>query len=132
MDVMKETRSLVKEWCANYYSIENYCYWYSGKCKYFQDSDVLPQCKYFEKNVLPIDSELENEYYHDRDTGINPNIKEKIFIHCKRCNERIEVKSNRQKYCAKCKVQNNRENTKNRVKKIREKTLMETWSNVTL
>ena len=124
MKSINKIKRLVKNQCASYFpqqgAVNHYCCMVDWVCLFHRDIDKT-RCKYFEQCVLPLDEDLEWEYRkeHELTGGICSQAKPKIK--CKRCSEYIEAKSNRQQYCDGCKKINDREKSKLRMSKKRQK-----------
>jgi hypothetical protein len=133
-------QGLTKEQCAyhenNYNGHLNFCLTGEcpdNKCIYFYDSKddyYFIRCKYFEECVLPLDKQLEAIYYAKIEAEKNKKqltnkeieeikIKNKVTIECLKCKKEFKPTSNRQKYCNKCKKDNQKDNQKEWIKNKR-------------
>lgn len=125
MKNINKIKRLIKNQCACHIaelcSIPHYCCYRDGVCIYFGELEELPRCKYFEEGVLPVDSDLEYEYRDERRMDMLQAKKAKPKVKCELCGNIFEANSNRQKCCEKCSRIRNREQTRVRVKKARNK-----------
>ena len=121
MKNVNRIKRLVKSDCAGYFSGNDYCCSKDGTCVFFEETEQLPCCIYFEEGVLPLDVDLEFEYSQERQTDVSKNRKAKPIVKCQRCFMAFDANSNRQHYCENCKKINNREKAKLRKRKSREK-----------
>lgn len=121
MKNINKVKRLVKDDCAGYSTENNYCCSVDGACLFFRDNEKLPCCRYFEEGILPLDKDLEYEYRQERQMGLTQNRQIKPKVKCQRCSKSFDANSNRQHFCESCKKINDREKTKLRMKKAREK-----------
>lgn len=77
-------------------------------------------CPYFMRSVLPVDEQLFHDYieHFPDDYPLKPDAKSLPDV-CERCGGRYKKASNRQKYCASCRVQVRKEQAKRRMKNKR-------------
>lgn len=125
MKNINKLKRIIKKECANYFtgqnSINHYCCIVDGVCLFFGDEEN-ERCNYFEEGVLPLDGDLEREYYSELNIDCEiKGDKPKPRIRCKRCGKHIEANSNRQRYCEKCKKIIKREQARASMKKKRDK-----------
>jgi len=125
MKNINRTKSLIKKECAGYlsqqYSIKNYCCSNDGVCIFYIDSKVLPNCKYFEEGVLPLNAALEIDYLREHNMELPINRKAKSKVKCEKCGESFDANSNRQKHCEKCRKIVKKEQARERQSKLRDK-----------
>ena len=115
-------KRLVKSDCAGYFSENNYCCSKDGICVFFEECEQLPNCKYFEVGVLPLNADLEYEYRQEHQMAVVHKIPVKTNSKCGRCNLYFEAASNRQNYCEKCKKIVKREQSRLSMQKKRNKS----------
>jgi hypothetical protein len=84
-----------------------------GECVVTIQTDSMPGnvCPVFMRTVLPVDSELMNEYleYFPPDYPLKK--KRRNMKPCDKCGDKFEAKSNRAKYCEHCRKVAKREQT---------------------
>jgi len=98
---MKNIKILIKQECANFNYDDNSCYPLGEICRFYDENNNLPRCKYFENGVLPLESDLEYQYREERKMSlIGFQIQEYI---CERCKKTFTRTSEDQKYCKICK-----------------------------
>lgn len=124
MQNKNKIKQLVKNNCACFlgdkHGISNYCCLKDGSCVFFDNANPLPSCRYFENGVLPIDEQMEREYKLERNMAVD-RLTAKPKVNCKKCSDTFEANSNRQHYCEKCRDKNTREQSKLRMRKLRQK-----------
>lgn len=123
MNNINKIKKLIKAECAGYfteqYSIHHYCCNMDGACLFFGDIEN-PDCKYFEKSILPLDIDLEHEYRKERKIDTLQIKQAKPRIKCERCKDIFSANSNRQKHCEKCSKIIKREQDKKRQQRRRD------------
>ncbi|MEA4987644.1 MAG: hypothetical protein VB095_06255 [Anaerovorax sp.] len=126
MKNINKIKALIKKECAGYFteqcSIKNYCPSKDRACLFFEDNNGLPRCQYFEEGVLPLEEDLEKDYYEEREIHLISNRKAKPKVKCKRCGDVFDANSNRQLYCEKCKKIIKREQARVSMEKKRNKS----------
>ena len=122
MKNINRIKNLIKRDCAGYYTENNYCCSKDGTCVFFEDNEQLPNCKYFEVGVLPLNADLEFEYRLEHKMAVVHKIPVKTNSKCGRCNLYFEAASNRQNYCEKCKKIVKREQSRLSMQKKRNKS----------
>ena len=78
------------------------CQWREGGKYPFSDKGIT--CPYLRKAVLPADPELEALYHAYLDAADGGTQQAAMKDNCHRCGEPMIKTSNRQKYCASCRV----------------------------
>lgn len=124
MQNKNKIKRLIKNTCACYLGdkngVLNYCCLNDRPCVFFNSDDPLPRCGYFENGVLPTDKKLEREYLIERNEQVESQAAQPK-VKCQRCGETCPVTSNRQKYCERCRKWNEKEKSKIRMRKKRQK-----------
>ena len=141
MNIGKAVKTLVTRECANYdevfNDIKDYCCleWTKGyRCIFFIKENA--ECVYFERAVLPTNSQLEALYrsehqakiegcelsnqYKKRIVEEKSSVVGKVKIHCKKCNEIFLANDYRSQYCKYCKSYIRRESTRKAMSRKRD------------
>lgn len=108
MGLKEDLQKLARDQCATY-DRDGLCLLERGGCRtclYFRDDVELPRCPYFENSVLPGVDTLHARYWNAFGSASDGKT-------CDRCGELFEAKR-RQRYCADCKKEAERESRRRR------------------